>query len=79
MRGESQELARRPKGHKEAKRASLDKISGLYREEQLREEQPISVPELKKFRVGDWVCQTEGPCNRWGLRDAGRTWRPGLL
>ena len=56
--------ARSPKGHKEAKRARLDKMLGLYREKQLREEQPISVPGLEKFRVRGWAYQTEGPYNR---------------
>ena len=36
-------------------------------------------PGLDKFRVGDWVRQLGGPNNRVGLRDAGRTLKPGVL
>lgn len=50
------------------KRAQETKMAGLYREEQLggREAQPL---RLQKFRV----YQPGGPCDRVGLRDAGRS------
>jgi hypothetical protein len=46
------------------------KMSGFYREKPLGEGQPS--PWAGKFRVGAGY-------DRKGLRDAGRTWRPGLL
>jgi hypothetical protein len=57
-------------GRRERERERERKMFGLYREEPLGEGQPS--PWTGKFRVGDRVCQV-------GLRDTGRTWRPGLL
>lgn len=58
---------------KDTKRAG-NQTSGLYREEPQGEGQPR--PWAREFRVEGMPAIT---CNRWGQRDAGRTWRRGLL
>lgn len=65
--------SRRPKVQRQGQ---VTTMSGLYREESLREEQPRLW--ATEFRVGGEVCQPD-PCKEEELGDAGKTWRPGPL
>jgi hypothetical protein len=72
-RGEGQKT-RRPRGQEDKgyKRTNVSKMAGLYKEEPLGKEQ--SSLWAGKLRVG--VGMPTILCNREGLRDAERTWRP---